>query len=78
MAAPSPGDVEARVKKNLEGTPYEASALTGLSGGSVNFAYTAALVKPLDDGTKEVFVKHAEPYMKVRPDTALSLDRAVS
>ena len=71
-------DVDAKVKKSLEGTPFEASTLTQLSGGSVNYTYKATLAKALDDGTKQVFVKHAEPYMKVRPDTALSLERGVS
>lgn len=77
MADLTPSDVDAKVQKSLEGTPYEASTLTGLSGGSVNWTYAATLTKPLEDGTKHVFVKHAEPWMKVRPDTALSLERAV-
>lgn len=78
MAALDSSDVDAKVKKSLEGTPYEASALTQLSGGSVNWTYVATLIKPLDDGTEQVFVKHAETYMKAKPDTILPLDRAVS
>ncbi|CAH0033906.1 unnamed protein product [Clonostachys rhizophaga] len=74
MTAPSKDEVYAKVKKGLEATPFEPSKLTQLAGGSVNFTYEAALAKPLDDGAKTVFIKHAEPYMKVRPETALPPD----
>ena len=77
MAAPDLSDVDGKVKESLAGTPYEASTLTRLSGGSVNWTYEATLVKPLDDGTKKVFVKHGGTRMKARPDTVLSLDRAM-
>lgn len=75
---PTPSDVDAKVRKSLEGTPFEASKLTQLSGGNVNWTYAATLLKPLDDGTETVMVKHAEDRMKSRPDTILSLTRAVS
>jgi hypothetical protein len=70
--------VDERVGKSLVGTPFEASTLTLISGGSVNWAYIATLAKPLDDGTKQVFVKHSEKWMKVMPDQDLPLERAVS
>ncbi|CAI6018034.1 unnamed protein product [Clonostachys chloroleuca] len=75
MAAPSEDKVYAKVKKGLEATPFEPSKLTELAGGSVNFTYEATLAKPLDDGAKTVFIKHAEPCMKVRPETTLPPDR---
>ena len=78
MAAPDLINIDNKVKESLTDTPYEASTLTRLSGGSVNWTYAATLAKPLDDGTKQVFVKHVESRMKARPDTVLSLDRAVS
>jgi hypothetical protein len=77
MAALSKDEAYAKVKKGLEATPFEPSKLTELAGGSVNFTYEATLAKPLDDGAKTVFIKHAEPYMKVRPETALPPDRGV-
>ncbi|KAK7214409.1 hypothetical protein V2G26_002412 [Clonostachys chloroleuca] len=75
MAAPSKDKVYAKVKKGLEATPFEPSKLTELAGGSVNFTYEATLAKPLDDGAKTVLIKHAEPCMKVRPETTLPPDR---
>ncbi len=75
---PTAEEVDAKVKKSLEGTPYEAVELTHLSGGSVNWTYAATLAKPLDDGTKTVMIKHAEERMRARPETVLPLDRAVS
>jgi hypothetical protein len=78
MTDPDNSKVNERVENSLAGTPYEPSELTQISGGSVNFTYVATLAKPLDDGTKKVFVKHSEPWMKAKPDTALTMDRVVS
>lgn len=74
----APFQIEFKIKQSLEGSPYEASVLTQLSGGSVNWTYSADLVEPLHDGTRQVFIKHAETFMKAKQDTHLPLDRAVS
>ncbi|KAJ4128990.1 hypothetical protein NW768_007516 [Fusarium equiseti] len=64
-------DIHIKVQKALEGTRFAASSLEKLSGGSVNWIYVAQLTKPLEDGTFEVLVKHAEPYMASKPDFPL-------
>ncbi|KAJ4269839.1 hypothetical protein NW762_001508 [Fusarium torreyae] len=71
MASTSSTDVDTKVQKALKDTRFETSALQKLPGGSVNFIYLAKLLKPLDDGTSEVLVKHGEPYMASKPDFAL-------
>lgn len=78
VPSPTPSEVDAQVKKSLEGTPFEATTLTRLPGGSVNWTYAATLATPLPDGTRRVMVKHSEMRMKERPDTILTLERSVS
>ena len=77
MADADHSEINAKVKKSLDGTQFESSELKPLSGGSVNWTYLAKLAKPLDDGTQEVMVKHGETHMMSRPDTALTLTRCV-
>ncbi|KAF4454910.1 hypothetical protein F53441_2649 [Fusarium austroafricanum] len=64
-------DIENKVRKALERTEFETSALEKLSGGSVNWIYLAKLAKPLEDGTEQVLVKHAESYMASKPEFPL-------
>ncbi|KAI1106837.1 kinase-like domain-containing protein [Jackrogersella minutella] len=64
-----------RVLENFVGTPYEASYLNILSGGTANFIYRAILLRPLEDGTKEVVVKHSEDYVANNPSFELTLSR---
>jgi hypothetical protein len=70
-------DIDAKVQKSLEGTPFASSSLKKLSGGSVNWIYHAKLAKPLEDGTLEVAVKHGERHMATKPDFELDLLRCV-
>lgn len=78
MAANDPTVIDIKVKKSLEGTRFESSSLTPLSGGSVNWTYHATLAEPLEDGVTEVMVKHGETHMMTKPEVALTLIRCVS
>ena len=71
-------EIDKKVRKSLESTRFEASSLTKLDGGLVNWTYKADLVKPLEDGTKQVTIKHAENYVQFRPDFEVTFDRCVS
>lgn len=77
MAAMENVDIDAKVKASLAGTRFESVDIERLSGGSVNHTYVARLAKQLDDGAVGVMIKHGEPFMMTRPDTALSLARCV-
>lgn len=70
-------DIDIKVKDSLKGTRFEASELASLSGGSVNWTYVATLAQPLEDGTRQVMVKHGETHMMTKPDFALTLIRCV-
>ncbi|OTB08428.1 hypothetical protein M426DRAFT_52103 [Hypoxylon sp. CI-4A] len=75
MTQPNREEIKSKVLESLKGTPYEASSLDVLSGGTANFIYRAALLHPLEDGTKEVLIKHSEPYIANSPDFKLTLTR---
>lgn len=77
MVTTDPSEIDVKVKKSLEGTAFESSALKPLLGGTVNWTYLATLLKPLDDGTTEVIVKHGERHMMTKPEFALTLIRCV-
>ncbi|KAG5806447.1 hypothetical protein H9Q74_008572 [Fusarium xylarioides] len=70
-------DIDSKVQKALEGTKFEVSKLEKITGGSVNWIYKAKVVTPLDNGEKEVLVKHGEPYMASKPEFALPPLRCV-
>lgn len=67
--------VKSEVLEWLKGTPYAASDLEPLPGGSANFVYRASLINPLEDGTSEVLVKHGEPFVATDPNSPLTTDR---
>lgn len=77
MAPMSREEITSRVLESLKGTPYEASSLDVLSGGTANFIYRATLSQPLEDGTEEVVVKHSEDYVANTPSFKLTLSRCV-
>ncbi|KAI0603223.1 hypothetical protein F4775DRAFT_532584 [Biscogniauxia sp. FL1348] len=56
-------DMLCKVLGDLENTPFAASSLDVLSGGTANYIYRATLKTPLDDSTNEVLVKHGEDYI---------------
>ncbi|KAI1412863.1 kinase-like domain-containing protein [Hypoxylon sp. FL1857] len=75
MASATREEITAKVLQNLKGTPYEASSLEVLSGGTANFIYRATLLQPLQDGTKQVVIKHSEDYVANTPSFKLTLSR---
>ncbi|KAH8660596.1 kinase-like domain-containing protein [Xylariales sp. PMI_506] len=71
----SAAEIKSEVLGSLKGTPFAATTLEPLSGGSACFIYKAPLEKALDDGTAIVCVKHGEGYMAAWPDSILSVHR---
>ncbi|KAI0851798.1 kinase-like domain-containing protein [Daldinia vernicosa] len=75
MSSASREEITSKVLESLKGTPYEASSLDVLSGGTANFIYRASLIQPLEDGTQQVAVKHSEDYIATSPGFKLTLSR---
>ncbi|KAI1078469.1 kinase-like domain-containing protein [Whalleya microplaca] len=75
MPPKSREEITSKVLRRLESTPYAASSLDPLSGGTANFIYRAPLLKPLDDGTKEILIKHSEDFLANSPSFKLTLSR---
>lgn len=71
-------EIDQKVKKSLEGTPFAPEAFRKLEGGYVNWTYLADLEKPLEDGTIQVTIKHGERFVQFRPDFEVNFDRCVS
>ena len=70
--------IEVDVRKSLEGTRFEATSLTKLTGGTANWIFVAKLASPLDDGTTEVLIKHGHGFTASNPNFKLPLHRCVS
>lgn len=77
MDAAARDAIKSKVLADLEQTPFAASSLRALSGGTANFIYHASLKTPLADGTKDVLVKHSEDYIANSPAFKLTLFRCV-
>lgn len=77
MDAAAREKIESKVLDDLDETPFAATSLRPLSGGTANFIYHATLKKPLDDGTTDVLVKHSEGYIANSPTFNLTLFRCV-
>ncbi|KAJ2965378.1 hypothetical protein NUW58_g10896 [Xylaria curta] len=75
MDAATRDEIQSKVLTDLEQTPFAASSLKVLSGGTANFIYHANLKKPLSDGTRDVLVKHSEGYIANSPAFNLTLFR---
>ncbi|EWG52113.1 hypothetical protein FVEG_10927 [Fusarium verticillioides 7600] len=71
----APNQIRQKVSAWLNTTPYASSLLEPVAGGQANFTYRAHLIRPLDDGTTEAVVKHAEPYMARHPANAVTVNR---
>ncbi|KAF5546466.1 phosphotransferase enzyme family [Fusarium napiforme] len=67
--------IRQQVSAWLNTTAYASSLLEPLAGGQANFTYPAHLIKPLDDGTTGVVVKHGEPYMARHPANSVTVNR---
>jgi hypothetical protein len=78
MAKPTSEEIASTVMRLLASTSFACTALIPLSGGTVNFLFRGHLLKPLDDGTTEVIIKHGEDYSASLTGLALSTDRCVS
>ncbi|KAI1174200.1 kinase-like domain-containing protein [Nemania sp. FL0916] len=75
MDAATREEIKSSVLSSLEQTPFAASSLQALSGGTANFIYHANLKNPLADGTKDVLVKHGEGYIANSPGFKLTVSR---
>ncbi|KAK8034791.1 hypothetical protein PG993_009786 [Apiospora rasikravindrae] len=76
MAASQPSaEIQSNVLRSLKGTPFAATSLVPLSGGTANFIYLADLAQPLDDGVRQVLVKHGEGFLASNPGFQLSTSR---
>ncbi|KAK7966967.1 uncharacterized protein PG986_001244 [Apiospora aurea] len=71
----SEAEIQSQVLRSLEGTPFAATSLVPLSGGTANFIYLADLAQPLDDGVRRVRVKHGEGFLASNPGFQLSTSR---
>jgi hypothetical protein len=78
MATESANDISARVRHELDGTPYACSSLTPLTGGTCNFIYHGILEQSLSEATEEILVKHGEGYVASHPGFKLTTSRCVS
>ncbi|KAI1129565.1 kinase-like domain-containing protein [Nemania abortiva] len=75
MDAAARDGIKSKVLASLEQTPFAASSLRALSGGTANFIYHASLKEPLADGAKDVLIKHSEGYIANSPAFKLTLFR---
>ncbi|KAI3336528.1 kinase-like domain-containing protein [Xylariaceae sp. AK1471] len=75
MDAATRDEIKSKVLKDLEQTPFAASSLRALSGGTANFIYHAILKTPLSDGTRDLLIKHSEGYIANSPAFKLTLFR---
>ncbi|KAK7935393.1 kinase-like domain-containing protein [Apiospora marii] len=73
-AAQSQAEIQSKVLRSLEGTPFAAKSLVPLSGGTANFIYLADLAQP-HDGVAQVLVKHSEGFLASNPGFQLTTSR---
>lgn len=69
--------ITANIKEELNGTPYACDLIQSLTGGTANFIYRGQLSKPLEDGTREVVIKHGEGFIASLPSFQLTTSRCV-
>lgn len=77
MAKPTPEEITSKLMRELAPTSFACTSLVPLSGGTVNFLFKGRLLKPFEDGTTEVVIKHGEGYSASFTGLGLSTDRCV-
>lgn len=77
MAEPIASEISSRITQELAPTTFACSSLVPLSGGTANFIFKGTLVKPSEDGTADVLVKHGEAFVAQHPALKLSTLRCV-
>ncbi|TVY40253.1 4-hydroxytryptamine kinase [Lachnellula occidentalis] len=75
MTSPDKDEMLEQVQASLSHGPYACSLLSQLSGGTANFVYRGTLIKPLQDGTRTIVIKHTEPYVASYPSFKLTSTR---
>lgn len=76
--ADSEVDIQNKVKRVLQDTPFAAASLEKLTGGTANFIYRVVPETPLPDHPHGVVVKQGEPYVATNPAFAIPTSRCVS
>ncbi|UKZ73272.1 hypothetical protein TrVFT333_000915 [Trichoderma virens FT-333] len=67
-----------QILDQLAQTPYACSTLTKLSGGTANFLYRGALLKPLPgDTATTVVIKRSTDYVAINRDFPLDVTRCI-
>lgn len=70
-------EIAVQVATSLKDGVYAATSVEKLSGGTANFVFRANLVKPLEDGSQTVVVKHTEGFVALTPTFKLPVNRCV-
>jgi len=70
--------VQSRTLRWLERTEFAPTYFNPLPGGTVNFTYLAHLKEALEDGTKDVVVKHSEDFVRHTPSFKVSITRILA
>lgn len=65
------------ILSELSTTPYVCSSVEQLSGGTANFVFRGTLLRPRQDGTTTVVIKHTEDYIASNREFKLSAQRCV-
>jgi len=77
MAFVTPEQISAKVQQSLKDGPYACTSLAALTGGTANFIYRGELLKPLEDGSKTVVIKHTEGFVASNPNFKITATRCV-
>ncbi|EIT80308.1 kinase-like domain-containing protein [Aspergillus flavus] len=65
------------ILSELSTTPYVCSSVEQLSGGTANFVFRGTLLRPRQDGTTTVVIKHTEDYIASNREFKLSAQRCL-
>lgn len=69
--------IQTKVEGVLAATPYAASSLKRLTGGTGNFIYHAIPNNPQPGCAEGVVIKQGEGYVATRPEFPLTTSRCV-